>query len=126
MNQAWYIILAFAFHRDNVTALTNGDNRFPQEFGIGRRGNDLLQTVTDLAGLNAHMAADIRQRGGCRICNFFLRQDGTENFIFQLLVGRQCAEQRIQHRLYVILRNITLGSAGAAKDPGNAQQFLGL
>ena len=72
------------------------------------------------------MAADIRQRGGCRICNFFLRQDGTENFIFQILVGSQCAEQRIQNRLYVILRNITLGSAGAAKDPGNAQQFLGL
>ena len=126
MHKTGHVIFAFALYRDNIAALTNGDNRFPQEFGIGGRRDHLLQAVPNFSGLDAHMAADIRQRGGCRICNFFFRQDGTENFIFQILVGSQCAEQRIQHRLHVILRNITLSSAGAAKDPGNAQQFLGL
>ena len=42
MNHTRHIIAAFAFHRDHIPSLTDGNNRFPQELGIGRRRNDFL------------------------------------------------------------------------------------
>ena len=121
MHQTGNIIFAFAFHRDNIPALANGNDRFPQKFGISRRRNDFLQAVPDFAGLNAHMTANIGQFGRGRVGDFLLRQNRAEDFVFQILVGRQCLEQRIQNRFFIIFGNISLCRSGAAKDARNAR-----
>ena len=126
MHKAGNIVFALTFYRDNIAPLTNGDNRLPKKFGISRRGNHFLKAVPDFAGLNAHMAANISQFRGSRISDFFLRQNRAEDFVFQIFVGRQCLEQRIQNRFFIIFGNISLCRSGAAKDARNAKQFFGL
>ena len=72
------------------------------------------------------MAADIRQCGRSRVRNFLLRQNGTVDFIFQIFVGCQRVEQRVQYRLRIVLRNVTLRCAGAPQNSGNTEQLLRL
>ena len=87
-----HIILAFAFHRNHITALADGNYRLPEEFGIGGRRNNFLKTVTDLSCLDTHMTADVRQFRRCVVSDFFFRQNGAEDFIFQVFIGGQRPE----------------------------------
>ena len=49
MYKTGHIIFTLAFYRDNIAALTNGDNGLPKKFGISRRGNHLLQAIPNFA-----------------------------------------------------------------------------
>ena len=72
MDKARYIIAALRFDRHHIAALADCDNGLPEELGIGGRGNDLLKAVPDLARLNAHMAANVRQSGRGIVGDLFL------------------------------------------------------
>ena len=85
-----------------------------------------MQAVPDLSRLDAHMAANVRQRGRSGVRYFLLREDGAENLILQIFVGGQCVEKHIQHRFLIILGNITLDISGTAKNPRNAKKLLWL
>ena len=69
------------------------------------------------------MAADIRQRGGRRIRDLLFGENGPEDLVLQVLVGRQGIKQRVQHRFGVVLGHIALDGSGAAQHPGDPQQF---
>ena len=60
MDQTRHLVFAFAFHRNDVTALTDGYNGLPQVFGISRRRNHFLQALPNPCALLTHMAANIR------------------------------------------------------------------
>ena len=54
------IILKLTLHRHHITALPDGDDGLPQILGISGRGYDFLQAILDLAGLDPHMAANVK------------------------------------------------------------------
>ena len=126
VHQAGDIILAFGFHRHHVTPLADGDDRLPQKFAVCRGRDHLLQAVPNLPGLDAHMAADIRQFRRSSIRDFLLGQDGGQDSFLQIFVWGQGMKQRIQHRLFLLRGDIVFYAAGAAQDPANNQQLLGL
>ena len=72
VDKSRYIIFTFTFHRHHIPTLANGNDRFTKELAVGWGGNHLLQAVPDFAGLNTHMAPDIRQSGRCVVGNFLL------------------------------------------------------
>ena len=126
MHQTRHIIFALGFHRHHIAPLADGNDWLPEEFTVGGRGNHLLQTVPNLAGLNAHMAADVRQLRGSGVRNLLLGENGAQNSIFQIFVGCQRTEQLIQNGFLVVLRNVALDAAGAAQNAADLQQLLGL
>ena len=90
-----HFVLKLALDRHHIAALANGDDGLAQVLGIGRRRNDFLQAVPDLAGLDAHVAANIRKSRRCIIRDLLFRQNCAENLIFQVFIGGQCAEHRV-------------------------------
>ena len=123
MHQSGDIIFAFALHRHHIPSLPDGNNGFPQEFGVSWGGNDFLKTIPDFGRLYPHMSTDFSQSGRCVVCNFLFRQDRSENFIFQIFVRTQPVEKRVQYRLFFVLRNIGLYGSGAAEHPRDPQKF---
>ena len=115
MHKARNIILTFTLNRNNITALANRNDRFPQKLGIGRRRNYLLQTVLDFCALYTHVSADIRKRRARRIRNLFLRKNRTKNAVFKILVWGKHAEQRVKNCGFLVLGNICLHSSGIAQ-----------
>ena len=81
VDHAGHIVFALGLDGDHIPALPDGDDGLPQKFGIGRGRDHLLQAVPDFPGLDAHMAADIRQRGGGCVGNLLFRENGTENLV---------------------------------------------
>ena len=126
MHKTGHIVLALALHRHHITALADGDDGFPEELGVSRRRNDLLQAVPNLAGLDPHVAADIRKFRTCVVSDLFLRKDRTENPVFQIFVGSQRLKKRIDDCLFFVFRDVTLDGSGAAQHCSNPQQLLGL
>ena len=126
MHQTGNIIFTFGFHGYHIPSLTDGDDGFPKELAVSRRGNNLLKAVPDFSGLNAHMAADVRQFRGCGVRNFLLRKNRTEDSVFQIFIGSQSVEQRIQDCGLVVFRHIALDGSGTAEHSANGEQLFGL
>ena len=126
MHQSGDVVFALAFHGNHVPPLTDGDDWLPQEFGIGRGRNHLLQAISDFSRLNAHMATDVGQLRGGVVRDFFLGEDRAEDFVLQIFVGAERLKQRIQNRRIVVLGDVALDIPGAAENACNAQQLHGL
>ena len=126
MDKTGNIIAALGFYRHHITSATHGNDRLSQELAVGRRRNHLLQTVTNLARLNAHMAANVSERRRCVIRNLFLGQNCAEDLIFQIFIRGQGCKERIQNRCLIVLGHIALDVSGAAQHTGNPQQLNGL
>ena len=126
VHKTGHIIFALTLHRHHIAALANGDDRIPEELGIGRRRNDLLQAIADLARLDLHVAANIRKLGTSIVRNFFLGQNSPKDPVFQVLFGTQSLKKRIDNGFLFIFGDVTLDSSGAAKHCGDPQQLLGL
>ena len=126
MDKAGNVISALGFYRYHIAAIPDGDDRLPKEFAVSRRRNNLLQAVPDLGRLDPHVPANIRQGRAGIICDLFFRQDRAENSILQVFIGRQGVEKRGKNGLFLVFGNVAFDGSGAAKDTGNAQQFLRL
>ena len=103
MNQSGHIIFVLGLYRNHIPPLTDGDDGLTQIFGHRRTGDNLLQTVPNLARLNTHVPADISQCRGCIICDLIFRQNCTENAVLQVFIWGQCGKERIQHSGLVVL-----------------------
>ena len=75
MNKTRHIIAALALDRYDVTPATDGNDGFTQIFAVRRRGNDFLQTITDLGSLGTHMPANVRQFRTCGIRDLLFAKD---------------------------------------------------
>ena len=81
VHQTRHVVFAFALHRHHIPSLSDGNDGLPEELGIGRGGNHLLQAVPDFPGLNAHMPPDVRQGCGGGVGDFLFGKNRAENLI---------------------------------------------
>ena len=126
MHKSRQVVAALALNGNNIAALPNGDDRFTQVLGIRRRGNDFLQRIPNLSGLNPHMSSDIRQLRACIVRNFLFRQNCAKDSVFQVFICLQAMENRIQHRGCLIFRDVSLHRSCAAKHTCDTQKLCRL
>ena len=64
--------------------------------------HNLLQTVPNLARLDTHMPANIRQLAGCSISDLVFGQNSAGDLVLQILIGGQGIKENRQHRVLII------------------------
>ena len=127
MHQAGNRVFIFRLYRDHIALGAHGDNRLLQHFGIGRRGNNLLQGFSGTGCCRTHFTAEISQVGGGSVCNFVLSGDGGGDFLLQILVGAKGREEVINFcSAHTVIRHITSHQPCAPKKRCNIQQFTGV
>ena len=126
MYQTRHIVAALGFHGYHIPSVPDGDNRFPEELGIGRRRNNLLQAVPNLGRLNPHMTANVCKGRAGRVSDFLFGENRTKNPVFQVFVGAEGIEQGCQNGLFIILGDVALDGSGRTQHRTDAQQLDGL
>ena len=122
VNQAGNFVFEFGLYRHHIAVAAHGDDGIAQVFGIGRRGNELLQGFFDFGALHPHMAANVRQLGAGAVSDFVLGQNGAVDFFLQIFVGRQSGEHPAKAAVPVAVA-VVLDHAGAAQHAGDVEQL---
>ena len=124
MHQAGNGVFVFRLDGDDVAVLPHGDDRFLQDFGVGRRRNDFLQGLSCPGCGSAHFSADIGKLRRSAVGDLILPYDGGVNFLLQELIGTQGMEQVVNTRLAdAVIREIAFDKARGAENAGNIQQL---
>ena len=124
VHKARQIVLALALDRHDKAVGADGNDRLTQNLCVGRRGDDLLQRFADLCALLANLPADGGQliAGGVR--DLVLRGNAGIDLLFQILIGHQLEEPRIEHSRDAVAVRIILDHPGRLETARDLEQLL--
>ena len=124
MHQPRHRTLVIRADRQDIAVRTHGDDWLLQCFGVGWRGENLVEGLPGPCGGRPHLAADIRKIGGCTVGDFILCRDCGIDPFFQILIGPESVKETVDAGfLALFLGEIGLAESRAARKPSDVQQF---
>ena len=111
--------------RHHIAVGAHGDDRLLQGFGVGGRGDDLLQRIPGPGRGGAHLAADGGQLRRGTVGDLIFAHDGGVDLLLQEFIGPQRVKEGIDAGLaHAVIGQIAPHQAGALEHPGDIQQLL--
>ena len=124
MHQTGHFAPMLRLDRHHEAAAADGDNGLLQCLLIRRRAHQLIQLIPHLGRGGPHLAANIRQRGGCVIRHLFLIEHHRGYLLFDVFIGHQHRKAVVQTGGHPLAVGAPLtDGADDAQRIRNAQQF---